>query len=1103
MGNEVEIHITSKDDTDLGKLGPKYRTQGEKLGNELGAGVRKGAKNSDPAVVPTSAANPIDEVWRSKIRASLKATAAESLKIPISPESEKFRRDLAGVIEEVDRGLKAKIPVELDDAVHFKQEVQLLAHLASEETKVRIPVEADEKSLKKASDDIEQATEKVAGRTQAKFQAIQFAVAFAGLPAAAMAASVLAGAALALVPVAAAAGAAALIHSNAEVSDSFGQMAGHAKESATRAAGSIKDDLVGAIQKVDTAVQASEPELTALFTASGPPLLTFTDGIIKLTSNALPGLTTAAQHSQEPMEGLESLLSDTGAGASELFTNLTKGSAGIKTGMTETGGTVRDLLGFTGNLLTNLANGSGTVLPQFRSALGQVEDVLLSLTSNGMPALEGATSGFLHTVGGAVGIVQGFAGILGSWTQPAASAAGSLFAVNKIAGLFGTSLGQTGFGLKAFSGSIDESGKKTTPFKTALADAEKNGTSKFKAGLNSVVSSGLNPLGIVLGVGSILLDAYGESQQKAAEYAAAHRDNVRQLTDAVRADNGAMGENTQQANAKALADKNAGSNLATFGQSIKTASEAIKGNSYAYDALKFSADATLATIADGAGITGSNRDALIALGSTSLETGKNFDQLKNEVLATGITYDSSGESAQRLTGAQQAQIEALINGTGAVGEQLRAQREAHDSYIQSEQALTGLNRAQIENRDATMQATQAIYDQQNAQLGYRGAVLSSQEAVATFDKVSKDSKATEDQKAGALLKVEQAFATQEQAAYKAAYANSTAKIESGKLADATNAQNRETVNLANTFQGVLPASVQATISKFNVAQAQAAGLTVEIDKTGAAVYRLPNGKYIRIDSSAAAEATRVANLQNQIAALRDRNVRITVTTFYGTEGRGSSLNGPAVARAKGGLVGYASGGKVQSVPRFDRGGFALDVGPGGLLAGPGDGTSDSIFARVSNGEFVVKAAQTRKHLGLLRAINDGRDGFAGGGMVQAEDGSYVPGSFYGGAPAGPHAMFNDSGFAKLRAAATANGIGSLSPLMQEQLRTYGGWTDSAASSHAPIAPRTMSRVGGAQGPGQITVHIDISGGDRTLMDWLRGRIRVEGGGNVQTALGRG
>lgn len=53
---------------------------------------------------------------------------------------------------------------------------------------------------------------------------------------------------------------------------------------------------------------------------------------------------------------------------------------------------------------------------------------------------------------------------------------------------------------------------------------------------------------------------------------------------------------------------------------------------------------------------------------------------------------------------------------------------------------------------------------------------------------------------------------------------------------------------------------------------------------------------------------------------------------------------------------------------------------GGLFRGPGTGTSDSILARVSNGEFVVNAAATRQNLSLLRAINNSPQ-FQDGGLV--------------------------------------------------------------------------------------------------------------------------
>jgi hypothetical protein len=55
---------------------------------------------------------------------------------------------------------------------------------------------------------------------------------------------------------------------------------------------------------------------------------------------------------------------------------------------------------------------------------------------------------------------------------------------------------------------------------------------------------------------------------------------------------------------------------------------------------------------------------------------------------------------------------------------------------------------------------------------------------------------------------------------------------------------------------------------------------------------------------------------------------------------------------------------------------------GGQISGPGTGTSDSIVARLSDGEFIVNAAATAQHLPLLHAINDGHlPGFADGGLA--------------------------------------------------------------------------------------------------------------------------
>lgn len=79
--------------------------------------------------------------------------------------------------------------------------------------------------------------------------------------------------------------------------------------------------------------------------------------------------------------------------------------------------------------------------------------------------------------------------------------------------------------------------------------------------------------------------------------------------------------------------------------------------------------------------------------------------------------------------------------------------------------------------------------------------------------------------------------------------------------------------------------------------------------------------------------------------------------------------------AFGSLIGSGSGGSggILSI---------LGFAEGGRVRGPGTGTSDSIVARLSDGEYVVKEKSARKYGSLLDAINNDRlPKFANGGPV--------------------------------------------------------------------------------------------------------------------------
>jgi hypothetical protein len=73
----------------------------------------------------------------------------------------------------------------------------------------------------------------------------------------------------------------------------------------------------------------------------------------------------------------------------------------------------------------------------------------------------------------------------------------------------------------------------------------------------------------------------------------------------------------------------------------------------------------------------------------------------------------------------------------------------------------------------------------------------------------------------------------------------------------------------------------------------------------------------------------------------------------------------------------------RKLPSFSRGGITSGVAGGGKIEGPGTSTSDSILAQLSDGEFVVNAKATQQTLPILEAINDGRKlpSFALGGIA--------------------------------------------------------------------------------------------------------------------------
>ncbi|MFI9622156.1 hypothetical protein ACIG8S_24920 [[Kitasatospora] papulosa] len=137
--------------------------------------------------------------------------------------------------------------------------------------------------------------------------------------------------------------------------------------------------------------------------------------------------------------------------------------------------------------------------------------------------------------------------------------------------------------------------------------------------------------------------------------------------------------------------------------------------------------------------------------------------------------------------------------------------------------------------------------------------------------------------------------------------------------------------------------------------------------------KLPDSRQAKVRAEISDLRNKIAQAQAALANLRDRSV--TITTRYVVVGDGSA------ARKSG-----SHGSQLKA--------------EGGLIHGPGTGTSDDVPIWASNGEFMVKAKAVAKYgVSFLKMVNEGRLNMAGavrgGGSAMAASVSGAGGGLAG------------------------------------------------------------------------------------------------------------
>ena len=154
---------------------------------------------------------------------------------------------------------------------------------------------------------------------------------------------------------------------------------------------------------------------------------------------------------------------------------------------------------------------------------------------------------------------------------------------------------------------------------------------------------------------------------------------------------------------------------------------------------------------------------------------------------------------------------------------------------------------------------------------------------------------------------------------------------------------------------------------------------------GASVAGLPPGKTIKIDAKTEDALRKAGFTSKEIQKIKDKSIKVNAETDRARQkakdvekyinGRSGSIDVTAnTDRAKASVSSFRTSklfNPIQQVINVIRNVTEKKKASGGLIVGPGTGTSDSISTALSNGEYVIRASQTAKHRQLLDAINSG------------------------------------------------------------------------------------------------------------------------------------
>lgn len=227
----------------------------------------------------------------------------------------------------------------------------------------------------------------------------------------------------------------------------------------------LRDELVLAADQVTAGFRRMRPELKAMAADAGPSITMLVDGVVRLSTNALPGMRKSVQESGQAVAGLNALMDHAGRGASDFFAEITEGAPAAGRSAGELGLMLEDLLGFGGRIVAMLANDFQGTFADARVVIDQTTDAAESLGEGAFPALASTGSTVL-------GVLSSILDILGPMAPAIGTVVGVMLSARAGAAIFGAAgdvVGRVGDRMQATEQKSGRLGSSVRGLGTALS----------------------------------------------------------------------------------------------------------------------------------------------------------------------------------------------------------------------------------------------------------------------------------------------------------------------------------------------------------------------------------------------------------------------------------------------------------------------------------------------------------------------------------------------------------------------------------------------------------------------------------------------------------